>query len=116
MASTTKKVLIALGSLGLVGLLMFAALIAVIVIGDDKAKAKATALCGATVVGSSAEAALQRARAADSASRDPHWFEGEDGNAELLLTFPAALPLTGYMCSIKAHDGVVTDTDVYAAD
>ena len=116
MKSTTKKVLIALGCLVLAGILMFAALIAAVVVGDRKARAKATAFCGAMAVGSSADAALERARKSGSASRDPHWIKAEGEGEELLIPFPAFLPLTGYTCSISTRDGVVTSTRVYAVD
>jgi hypothetical protein len=116
MKSTTKKVLIALGCLGLAGLLMFAALIAAVVVGDKSAKAKADALCGGTAVGSPADAALERTRKSGSASRDPQWIKAEGEGEELLVPFPAFLPLTGYTCSISAHEGVVTATRVYAVD
>jgi hypothetical protein len=116
MAGAMKKVLIVLGVFVLVGVLLFVALIAFVVVGDDKAKAKATALCGSAAVGTPADVALERARKADSASRDPKWRKAENGDDELLITFPAALPLTGYLCSISARDGIVTATHVYTVD
>jgi hypothetical protein len=116
MASTLKKVVIAIGALVGVGVLMFAALIAAVVVGDKHARQKADALCGATAVGSPADAALERARKSGSASRDPHWIKAEGEGEELLIPFPAFLPLTGYTCRIAAHDGKVTGTDVYAVD
>ena len=116
MKSTTKKVLIALGCLGLAGILMFAALIAAVVLGDKKAREKADALCGGTAVGSPAEAALERARKSGSGAHDPQWIKAEGEGEELLIPFPAFLPLTGYTCSIQARDGLVTATSVYAVD
>jgi len=116
MKSTTKKVLIALGCLVLAGILMFAALIAAVVMGDKNARAKADALCGGATVGSPADAALERARNSGSGAHDPHWIKAEGEGDELLIAFPAFLPLTGYTCRITAHDGKVADTDVYAVD
>jgi hypothetical protein len=116
MKSTTKKVLIALGCLGLAGILMFGALVAAVVVGDKHARQKADALCGATAVGSPADAALERARKSGSASRGPQWIKAEGEGDELLIPFPAFLPLTGYTCSIQARDGLVTATRVYAVD
>ena len=116
MKSTTKKVLIALGSLALAGMLMVGALVAAIVIGDGKAKDKANALCGGTAVGSSADAALERARKSGSGARDLQWIKAEGEGDELLVPFPAFLPMTGYTCSIMARDSVVTATRVFAED
>jgi len=116
MASTLKKVVIAIGALVGVGVLMFAALIAAVVMGDKDARAKADALCGGAAVGSSADAALERARNSGSGAHDPHWIKTEGEADELLIAFPAFLPLTGYTCSISAKDGVVTATSVYAVD
>jgi hypothetical protein len=116
MKSPTKKVLIALGCLVLAGILMFGALIAAVVMGDKQARQKAGALCGGTAVGSPAAAALERARKSGSGAHDPHWIKAEGEGEELLIPFPAFLPLTGYTCSIQARDGLVTATSVYAVD
>jgi hypothetical protein len=115
MASTRKKVFIALGVLVALGGVLFGVLVAVVVNGDHRAKAKAMALCDGTPAGMTADAALARARRSGSASRDPQWH-AVDGGDELLVAFPAALPLTGYLCTISARDGVVTSTHVHAAD
>jgi hypothetical protein len=116
MASALKKVVIALGIVVLIGVLGFTALIVIVVRGDNAAKAKATALCDGTAVGSSTQAVLERARTAGSVSRDPQWHGVGEGSEELVLTFPAALPLTGYLCSITARDGVVTAAQVSVVD
>lgn len=116
MSRTLKTVLIILGSMGLLAVLLFGALVAYVVVGDNKAKAKADALCQSAVVGSSSGGVLDRAVKSGSSTRNPQWHKTEEGTEELLLVFPAALPLTGYMCSIYAKDGVVTAAVISAVD
>jgi len=116
MTRTKKTVLIVLGSLGLLGILLIGALIAFVVTGDDRAKAKAYALCQPAIVGSSSVGVLDRAKKSGSSTRNPQWHKTEDGTDRLLVVFPAALPLTGYICSISAKDGVVTAAAISAVD
>jgi hypothetical protein len=116
MSQTLKTILIILGSLCFLGILAIGTLFAFVVVGDNKAKAKATALCQSAVVGSSSDRVLDRAVKSGSGTRDPQWHTTDDGTAELLVVFPAALPLTGYMCSISAKDGVVTAAAITTVD
>jgi hypothetical protein len=116
MASTAKKVLIAVGIVVLCGFLLFAALVAFVVIGDDKAKAKATALCGPALVGLTTDVALERARKSGSTQHEFRWQESGDRSETMLVVFPAALPLTGYMCTMSAQDGIVTAADITMVD
>ena len=116
MAITLKKVLLVLGSLALVGLLMFIGLIVLVVRGDSAAKEKATALCTPALVGASMDAALDRARKAESATKEPQWHESGEGTSRMVVTFPAALPLTGYLCTLSAKDGVVTSAEIITVD
>jgi hypothetical protein len=116
MARALKTILIVLGSMALLGILFIGALIAFVVIGDDKAKMKANALCQPEIVGSSSVGMLDRAKKSGSSTRNPQWHKTEDGTDRLLVVFPAALPLTGYICSISAKDGVVTAAAVSAVD
>src|SRR5690349_20266295 len=107
MATRLKKVAIALIAFAVIGVVGFVGLIAVVVVGDSKAKEKATALCAPALVGLPKGDALERARKAEAGNRELRWHEGEAASEELLVVFPAALPLTGYMCTISARDGVV---------
>jgi hypothetical protein len=116
MAITLKKVVIALACVALVGLLMFAGLIALLIRGDETAKANATALCGSITVGMPADVALDRAIKAQGGTQKPHWFGAEDGAEELVVAFPAWLPLTGYDCWVSAKDGRVTETHITTVD
>jgi hypothetical protein len=116
MASTAKKILIAVGIVGLGGFLLFAALVAFVVVGDDKAKAKATALCGPALVGLTTDAVRERARTSGSTQHEFRWQESGNKSETMLVVFPAALPLTGYMCTISAQDGIVTAAEITAVD
>ena len=115
MASVLRKIVIVVAAFFLLGVLSFAALIAYGVIADQNAMEKATALCGAAVVGSPAEAALERARNAETAY-EPQWHVMGDGNEQLYVVFPAGLPLSGYVCTVYARDGVVTAAKVHGVD
>jgi hypothetical protein len=116
MASTLKKVVIALGVLALIGFLMFGTLIAVVVIGDNEAKEKANALCAPGLVGVPAGTALERARKSGASTVDPKWSPKGNGSDQMMVAFPAWLPLTGYMCWIEAKDGVVTRNYITTVD
>lgn len=116
MASTLKKVLLALGTLALAGIVLVVALFVAVIMGDNKAKARATALCGSVAAGSSADAALARAGKSGAANHELNWHKAEDGGDELLVAFPAWLPLTGYECTIAAKDGVVTAATITTVD
>ena len=116
MSRTLKTVLIILGSLALIAILLVGALIAFVVIGDNKAQAKANSLCESAVVGSSSDGVLDRAVKSGSGTRNPQWHKTEDGSEELLVVFPTLLPLSGYMCTVSAKDGVVTAAVVSAVD
>jgi hypothetical protein len=111
-----KTFLIFAGAFSLACVLLFAALIAFFIVGDDRAKARATALCAPALVGVSKDVALERARQSGSSSKELQWHLAEDGSDELLVAFPAALPLTGYLCWIHAKDGVVSSTEITTVD
>jgi hypothetical protein len=116
MASPLKTVLIVLGSLAFAGFAAFVALIAWAIHRDDAAKAQADALCAPSAIGASMDAVQQRARAAGSATSEPRWMEVEEGNAQMLVVFPAGLPMSGYLCTLSARDGVVTGAEVTMLD
>ena len=98
---------VVLGVLLLVGVLLLAAVIWIFFFGEH-AERKANALCDATAIGSPADAALERAKQAGSATRDLRWVEAEDGEQDLVVYFPDNDPRSGSICSISARDGKVT--------
>ena len=115
MASALKTAaIVVVAFFGVAGLL-FAALIGWAVVADNKAMQKASALCGAAVVGSPAGAALERAKKAETAY-EPQWHAMGDGDEQLYVVFPAGLPLSGYVCTVYARDGVVTKTNIHSVD
>ena len=116
MASVLKKVVIAVAACFGIGVLSFAALIAYAVVADQNAMERATALCGSAAVGSPAAAALERAKKAESGTHEPQWHTMGDGDEQLYVVFPAGLPLSGYVCTIYAKDGVVTAAKVHGVD
>ena len=116
MAVTLKKVVIALGAFALAGVLLLAGLIALLIRGDNAAKARATALCSPELVGTPMDVALARARASGAATREPQWQASGEGAARMVVAFPAWLPLTGYLCTVSAQDGMVAATELTTVD
>ena len=79
---------------------------------DARAEAKATVLCEGTAIGSPAGLALERAKRAGSATSEPIWVEGKDGERLLEVVFPDNDPRSGYYCRIYARDGKVTRVEI----
>jgi hypothetical protein len=98
---------VVLGVLFMAGVLLLVGVISFYVF-DANAEGGANALCGATAIGSSADAALERAKEADSAMSEPGWVEAKVGEQDLIVMFPDNDPMSGYTCEISARDGRVT--------